>query len=202
MMVDRPSRDYITVVSGLPRSGTSMMMRMLEAGGMPVVVDHQRRPDPDNPNGYYEFERVKKLKDDTAWLDDVSGAAVKVIYTLLYDLPTNRRFRCIFMRRNLEEIIASQEAMLKRLGNDGPGPSAADLMRLFQAHLRKVEAWLAEQDHIEVISVWYNDVISDPSGMAEMVNDFLDGGLACEAMAAAVDAGLHRQRASSLSQAR
>ena len=99
--------DVITIVSGLPRSGTSLMMQMLEAGGMPVLTDGIRDADEDNPRGYYELEAVKRTKDDPAWLHGAPGKVVKMIYLLLYDLPTTYNYRIIFMRRPLSEVVAS-----------------------------------------------------------------------------------------------
>lgn len=127
----------ITIVSGLPRSGTSMMMRILEAGGMPVLVDHARVADVDNPNGYYEFEPVKTTCDDASWLRQAEGRAVKVVYKLLYDLPADRPYRVVFMQRALKEIVTSQNRMLARLGScdshsgfsrecGGPAPAGRD----------------------------------------------------------------------------
>ena len=112
----------ITVVSGLPRSGTSLMMQMLEAGGMETVTDGQRAPDADNPKGYYELERVKRLKEDHAWLAEAEGKALKVVSMLLYDLPADFRYRVLFMERDLDEILSSQRTMLARRGT-GEGES-------------------------------------------------------------------------------
>src|SRR5437660_12828449 len=106
----------IIIVSGLPRSGTSLMMQMLENGGVPVVTDHIRTADTDNPRGYYEFEQVKKIKQDASWLPATRGKAVKMVSQLLYDLPTSERYKIIFMERDLDEVLASQEKMLERLG--------------------------------------------------------------------------------------
>src|SRR5215471_15035568 len=107
----------ITIVSGLPRSGTSMMMRMLEMGGMPVIIDQVRQPDVDNPRGYYEFEPAKKTKTDTSWLNHAPGKAVKMVYRLLYDLPSKFTFRVLFMQRKLDEVLVSQRTLLVRQGN-------------------------------------------------------------------------------------
>ena len=107
---------FITIVSGLPRSGTSMMMRMLEAGGMPVITDNLRTADDDNPRGYFEFEPAKKTKDDPSWLNAAEGKAVKMIYKLLYDLPDRLEYRVLIMRRNMQEVLTSQRKMLDRMG--------------------------------------------------------------------------------------
>src|SRR6516162_10352886 len=108
----------ITIVSGLPRSGTSMMMRMLEAGGMPILSDNIRRADADNPNGYYEFEPVKHLSQDSSWLRDAYGKAVKMVYRLLYELPLEHKYKVLMINRRIEEVVASQDAMLQHMGKD------------------------------------------------------------------------------------
>ncbi len=187
-------RDFITIVSGLPRSGTSMMMRMLEAGGMPAFVDHKRQPDADNPHGYYEFEPVKQLKQSSVWLSNALGAAVKVIYLLLYDLPSDYRYRLIFMRRNLEEVIASQEGMLRRMGRADTSPDVGDMAQLFEINLKQVDQWLPEQDNFELLNMQYDEVIASPAVAAQQIADFLGGGLDQAAMAAVVDPALYRHR--------
>ena len=110
------SDQVVTIVSGLPRSGTSLMMRMLESGGIPVLIDGVRDADEDNPQGYYEYEPVKKTKEDTTWLQQASGKAVKMVYQLLYDLPPHYQYRVVFMRRRMSEVLASQKIMLNRRG--------------------------------------------------------------------------------------
>ena len=129
-------REIVTVVSGLPRSGTSMMMRMLEAGGMEPVTDDLRTADEDNPKGYYEFERVKDLERDQAWLEDARGRFVKVISMLLRHLPSGHRYKIIFMRRKMEEILASQRQMLVRRGEWPDRVSDARMAEMFAKHLR------------------------------------------------------------------
>ena len=102
------SRDFITVVSGLPRSGTSMMMQMLAAGGISPMTDEVRAADSDNPRGYYELEKVKHLRQDHTWLKDAVGKAVKIVHLLLMELPADRDYRVILMQRDLEEVLRSQ----------------------------------------------------------------------------------------------
>src|SRR5690242_7893637 len=148
-------KEFITIVSGLPRSGTSMMMRMLEAGGMPILTDNLRQADVDNPNGYYEFEPVKQLSKDNAWLDSAYGKAVKMVYLLLYDLPRNHQYRVVFMRRKIAEVIASQEAMLRRQGKKSEALDGAQLARLFHGHLKKLDEWIQNQENFSVLSVSY-----------------------------------------------
>jgi hypothetical protein len=106
----------IIVVSGLPRSGTSVMMQMLDNGGIPVVTDNIRTADTDNPRGYYEYEQVKKIREDAAWVPATRGKAFKMVSQLLYDLPAQEQYHVIFMERDLDEMLASQEKMLQRLG--------------------------------------------------------------------------------------
>jgi hypothetical protein len=186
---------FITIVSGLPRSGTSMMMKMLEAGGMPPYTDNIRTPDDDNPKGYYEFERVKKLPDgDTAWLPDAKGKAVKVISALLQHLPAEYSYRVLFMQRKMDEILASQTQMLIRSGKPTDKVGDEQLAEMYGKHLAKVNAWLADQSNISVIYLDYNQVLVDPGKYTTQVNEFLGGVLEPRTMAAVVDTSLYRQR--------
>ena len=185
----------ITIVSGLPRSGTSMMMKMLEAGGIPPLTDEIRTADADNPKGYYELERVKKLdKGDTAWLAETAGKVVKVISMLLQHLPAGYSYRIIFMERRLEETLASQRQMLIRRNEPTDAVSDEVLRTSFQKHLTQIKGWLAEQPHIQVLYVSYNDMLSDPAGQARRINQFLGQTLNEAKMAAVVDPDLYRQR--------
>ena len=185
----------IVVVSGLPRSGTSMMMKMLEAGGVPALTDEIREADPDNPRGYYEFERVKRLdKGDTAWLDEAYGKAVKVIATLLTHLPANHRYKVIFMRRSLEETLQSQKQMLVRRGEPADRISDEEMATVFRKHLGQIEAWIDEQPYLETMYVSYNDVLEKPVHEAQRINRFLGKHLDVERMIEVVDPNLYRQR--------
>lgn len=182
----------ITVVSGLPRSGTSLMMQMLACGGVNVVTDHLRAADADNPRGYYEFEKVKQIKQDASWLPDVRGKAFKMVSQLLYDLPPGQRYRIIFMERDLDEILASQEQMLARLGRTSAPREA--LKRSYTLHLERLHEWLGRQPHIEVLRVSYNDLLQRPGEEAKRVSEFLGGKPDVEAMAETVDPSLYRNR--------
>ena len=135
-------RAPIVVVSGLPRSGTSLAMQMLHAGGLECVTDGLRTSDTDNPRGYFEFERVKALKQDKGWLDDAAGKAVKIIHLLLTELPDDRPYRVVFMRRDLREVVKSQSTMLARSGRAGGGLPPERLMAVYQQQLKAVEQWL------------------------------------------------------------
>ena len=187
----------IVVVSGLPRSGTSMMMRMLAAGGVAPLTDGHRTADVDNPGGYYELEQVKKLsKGDTAWLQGAEGKAVKVIVTLLYELPPEHRYRVIFMRRRMEEVLASQRQMLVNRGQDPDAVPDEEMARIFRQHLAKLDGWLAERPNVELIDVDYNALVTGGgSATARRVAEFLDRPLDIPAMEAVVDPELYRRRA-------
>jgi hypothetical protein len=189
--LDRP---FLTVVSGIPRSGTSLMMSMLDQGGMPVLVDQIREADIDNPRGYYEYEPVKSLKRESSWVAESCGKAVKMVYLLVYDLPPDIEYRVLVMHRNLDEVLASQRAMLERLGK----PSRIDdekMASLFRSHLVKFAAWASERPNIRVLDVNYNDMVADPAPIAVLIKAFLGGGLDTDKMAAAVDPSLYRNRA-------
>jgi hypothetical protein len=183
----------IVVVSGLPRSGTSLMMQMVHAGGVPALVDHVRAPDTDNPRGYYEFERVKKVKDDCAWLPEARGKVVKMVSQLLYDLPASERYRIVFMERDMDEVLDSQEKMLLRLGR--PVAPRAEIARAFEMHLNRLRRWLAEQPNFTLLRVRYADVVARPQEEALRVNAFLGGSLNIDAACAVVDPSLYRNKA-------
>jgi LPS sulfotransferase NodH len=188
------SRDYVTIVSGLPRSGTSMMMKMLEAGGMAVLTDNVRTADEDNPKGYYEFERVKKIETDTAWLPEARGKVVKMISALVRHLPGDHRYRVIFMRRNIDEVLASQRQMLARRGKPTDAVSDQKMAESFAKHVGQVEAWIAAQPNVEVLYVSYNDMVEDPAPHAARIVAFLGGPLDTEKMTSVVTGDLYRQR--------
>jgi len=187
------STESIIIVTGLPRSGTSMMMKMLEAGGIEVVTDNVRTADEDNPKGYYEFEKVKKLKEDSSWLPEVKGKAVKMASELLYDLPDDYQYKLIFMRRDIDEILASQRKMLKRQGKEDSFDDA-EMKAVYTKHLNEVTSWLTNKANMDVIYINYNETISDPQTQAELIDDFLGGGLNIKEMVSVVDENLYRNR--------
>jgi ubiquinone/menaquinone biosynthesis C-methylase UbiE len=186
--------EAITIVSGLPRSGTSMMMGMLEAGGMQLLVDNIRTADEDNPKGYYEFERVKRIQHDQSWLGDAKGKVVKMISELLKHLPQGYTYKVIFMRRKMEEILASQRQMLIRRGELTDKVSDERMTELYRKHLRRVEDWIDEQPNIEVIYVSYNEILENPVEHARRINQFLGKTLNIENMVSVVEPTLYRQR--------
>ena len=184
----------IVVVSGLPRSGTSMVMRMLEVGGIPTLTDDLRAADEDNPNGYYEFERVKKLtQGDTAWLSDARGKAIKIVAPLLLKLPLIFEYRVLLMRRKIEEVLASQEKMLKRR-QEKKTIEDDTLAELFRQHIERVEAWMIKQANLHYITIDYNGMLADSSIQIQRINHFLGGELNLEAMSSVCDPVLYRQR--------
>ena len=184
----------ITIVSGLPRSGTSMMMKMLEAGGMTLLTDGIRTADEDNPEGYYEFERVKQIARDTEWLEEARGKAVKMIAALLKHLPPDYEYEVVFMRRNIREVLSSQRRMLIHRGEAPDTVSEERMAALFGRHLTQVRRWLADQPNIAVLYVDHGDVMVGPHEQARRVSEFLSHPLDAQAMAAVVDRSLYRQR--------
>jgi Sulfotransferase domain len=186
--------DTVTIVSGLPRSGTSMMMQMLDASGMPVLTDEFRQPDEDNPKGYYEYEAVKTTATDPSWVHNAGGKVVKMVYRLLYDLPKDRRYKVVFMKRDLAEVIRSQEVMLDRHGQSGGPLDDARLAEIYDRQLREARAWLGAQSNFDVLYVDYHDVLHNTGRVVHDLNEFLGGNLNTEAMLQVPDAGLYRQR--------
>ena len=186
----------ITIVSGLPRSGTSLMMQMLAAGGLPVLSDGERQADTDNPRGYLEWERIKQLPRDPACIAEAEGKVVKVISQLLLSLPAGHDYRIIFMQRPLPEVLKSQEEMLHRRGGHHAGNDGGAIAKAFSRHLLAVDKWLAERADIAVLRVHYHRVLREPRAVAEEVAGFLQVALNVETMSQQVDNNLYRNRAS------
>jgi LPS sulfotransferase NodH len=185
----------IYVVSGLPRSGTSMMMKMLEAGGLLPVTDNERTADDDNPKGYYEFERVKKMAEgDVSWVKDAPGKVVKVISYLLQHLPSNYDYKVIFMRRAMAEILASQKKMLINRGEETDKVSDEELAGMYQKHLDKTFNWMLQQKNVSYMEVDYNQMLEDSAPVVAQLKGFLGNELNFEKMAKVVDPKLYRQR--------
>jgi len=184
----------ITIVSGLPRSGTSLMMQMLVAGGMTVLSDGERKPDADNPRGYLEWERIKQLPQHPDCIAEAEGKAVKVISRLLLSLPEGHEYRIIFMERPLPEVLASQEVMLRNRGTAKAGAHNSAVATAFKSHLREVNAWLDGKAYVKTLRVPYHDVLNDAKDIARKVKQFLEIDLNDEAMIRQVDASLYRNR--------
>jgi hypothetical protein len=184
----------IVVVSGLPRSGTSMAMKMLDAGGMPLVTDGLRQADISNPNGYYEFEPVKDLqRGEAAWLATARGKAVKIVSPLITYLPESYDYQVIFMRRPLAEIVDSQHAMLDALGSER-GTGEERTAELYAEHLAQVERFLKRRQCFSTLMIEYRDVIAEPRAPAQKIQQFLGRPLDVERMASVADPALHRNR--------
>lgn len=184
----------ITIVSGLPRSGTSLMMQMLAAGGMPILSDGERQADTDNPRGYHEWERVKQLPKNPALIAEAEGKVVKVISQLLLSLPATHEYRVIFMQRPLPEVMASQDVMLRRRKTFDPSVDLSAIERAFQDHLYEVYGWLNRQANAKVCRIQYHRILHEPQETAKTVTEFLEAPLNVEAMAGQVDANLYRQK--------
>jgi len=185
----------VILVSGLPRSGTSMAMKMLDAGGFSVIQDGIRTADEDNPKGYFEDERVKDLAQtkDTSWFRGLRGRVIKVVSSLLQYLPDENFYKVVFVRRDLHEVLASQQKMLDRREEDNATEDEA-MLKMYQQHLEKVEFQLRFRKHFDVLYLNYRDVLGDPMREAKRLNNFFGGRLDVDAMAAVVDPNLYRNR--------
>jgi hypothetical protein len=184
----------ITIVSGLPRSGTSLMMQMLDAGGLAVLSDGERKADTDNPKGYLEWERIKQLPKDPGLIAEAEGKVVKVISQLILSLPMDHEYRVIFMQRPLPEVLKSQDEMLRRRGTAGSSTGIAAIEEGFQRHLIEVNQWLAGKANMQVLRVHYHRVLREPKVVAGDVAAFLQVPLDIEAMVRQVDSSLYRNR--------
>ena len=193
-VVDKTPKNVI-VVSGLPRSGTSMMMKMLAEGGVPVLTDEIRNADEDNPNGYYEFEPVKQLADgQLSWLANANGKVVKIISALLEYLPGDHHYKVIFMERAIREILASQQKMLSRR-NEKSATVDEVMQKQFEQHLAAIKFWLARQPNIDVIFVEYNKLITNPDEYSVKIAEFLGIPVNVEKMSSVPNERLYRNRA-------
>lgn len=184
----------ITIVSGLPRSGTSLMMQMLVAGGMTPLADGERAADADNPRGYLEWERIKTLPNDPECIAVAEGKVVKVISRLLLSLPAGHEYRVIFMQRPLPEVLASQDQMMRRRGTYKEGANPATMAAAFEKHLRDVYAWLDGKSYVGSIRIEYHDALKEPERISRRIVEFLGIPLGIEAMVRQVDASLYRNR--------
>jgi argonaute-like protein implicated in RNA metabolism and viral defense len=171
-----------------------MMMKMLIAGGFEPLTDNIRTADEDNPEGYFEFERVKQLKVDQAWLQDARGKCIKIVSAFLKHLPQNFTYKIIFMRRNISEVLASQQQMLLRRGEPIDTIGDEKMRQTFERHLKDLDSWLAGQPNIALLNINYNEVIVNPLPSIQIVRDFLDVELDAERMLAVVNKNLYRNR--------
>ena len=169
----------ITIVSGLPRSGTSLMMQMLVAGGMTALSDGERRADTDNPRGYLEWERIKQLPNDPGCIAEGEGKVVKVISRLLLALPAGHEYRIVFMQRPLPEVLASQDEMLRRRGTYKEGANPAAISAAFEKHLREVYAWMDSKPFVKALRVPYHEVLGKPKEVSHQLAQFLGNRAEC-----------------------
>jgi hypothetical protein len=186
----------VVVVSGLPRSGTSMMMKMLTEGGLSAITDAIREADDDNPNGYFEFEPVKQMMSgETDWLADAGGKVVKVISSLLEYLPKTNQYKVIFMEREINEVLASQQKMLANRG-EASAISDAEMEEQFSKHLTAVKFWLARQPNLDVMYVNYRKMVASPADFSARIAEFTTLPLDVEKMNAVPNERLYRNRGS------
>ena len=191
-LIDVDPSNFVTVVTGLPRSGTSLMMQMLQAGGLDALDDGVRTADEDNPKGYLEFEKVKNLRNDSSWVGSAQGKAAKIVAPLLQYLPQGQ-YRLVLMERDLDEVLRSQAAMLGRSGKAGARLTDEQLKGVYEKQLAQANRWI-EARNLPVVAIRYKDCIDSPRQAADAVNRFLGGGLDAAAMAGVVDPRLYRQR--------
>jgi len=184
----------ITIVSGLPRSGTSLMMQMLVAGGMTALSDGERAADPDNPRGYLEWERIKQLPNDPGCIAEGEGKVVKVISRLLFSLPPRHAYRVIFLQRPMPEVLASQDQMLRRRGVSKQAADPGVISAAFEKHLREVYVWLDGKSHVKSLRVQYHGLLAKPLEISRSISEFLGIDLDVDAMARQVDESLYRNR--------
>ena len=189
-----PSSEVINIVSGLPRSGTSMMMQMLIAGGMHPLTDGKRQSDESNPKGYFEHEKVKSLARDRSWVGEGKGKVLKVVAPLVPFLPPIYHYRFILMIRSLAEVVDSQEKMLDRLGTKNDASKSSSLAGIYAKQLRKAVRIATQNPLFEMITVKYDDVLTNPLETATRIGKFLQIDLDLESMTAVVDPSLHRSR--------
>jgi len=193
----RKQGEPVVVVSGLPRSGTSMLMKMLDAGGMEIMTDRERVADIDNPKGYFEYERVKNLEkeSDKSYVRAGRGKVLKVISFLIKDLPDDNDYRVIFMRRDLDEVLASQNKMIQRLGTTDSTAAEEAMKEAYRNDIVRTRLLCRNRPNFELIEIHYKNTIEDPAATARSVNAFLGGHLDEAAMREAVDGSLYRNRA-------
>ncbi len=186
--------DEITVVTGLPRSGTSMAMGMLHAAGVPLLVDAHRPADASNPRGYFEYAPVKATRREAAWVASARGRAVKVIHALVPHLPEAERYRVVWMQRDLDEVLRSQERMLERQGQQPEVGDRALLRTAYARQLDELRVWLGRRSTASVLELDHALVLGRPDEAAHQLARFVGRPAQAGAMARAVDASLYRER--------
>lgn len=183
-------KEQIVIVSGLPRSGTSLMMQMLDKGGLDSLVDQKRKADESNPKGYYEFEPVKSIHKDNSWLDQAKDKSVKIVAPLLKHLDFKYRYKIIFMKRNLDEIIKSQQKMIGK----NPDIFPVSLYNAFRKQLESIEIWKNKEPGVELIYIDYKDVLDHPNVAIDKIQSFLGIDLKKNEMEKCIDISLYRNK--------
>jgi hypothetical protein len=184
----------ITIVSGLPRSGTSLMMQMLEKGGMEILTDHARKADAYNEKGYCEYEKVKSIRRDNAWMQEAEGKAVKIITQLLPYIPPDHEYAVLYMVRPMEEILRSQKRMREHLPDDRESAAPEVLEQSYAKQVQRVQNWMEHDPRLRTLYVFYPEALNHPLDKAREIQSFLGLDLNPEAMASAVDASMRHQK--------
>lgn len=185
----------IVIVSGLPRSGTSMMMNMLEAGGMDLLVDNVRKADKDNPRGYFEYELVKKLPEgNIIWLESANSKVVKVVSYYIHHLPPRYEYKVLFMERNFDEILESQKQSVIEKEQTTSRKEDKMMTDYFKNHVKQTKEWISLQPNFSVLYLSYNEIVLNPEQYLDKINTFLELELNKEKMSKIVDKNLYRQR--------
>jgi len=183
-------KDQIVVVSGLPRSGTSLMMQMLQKGGLQTLTDHERKADQSNPKGYFEYQPVKSLHKDNSWLHEAKNKSVKVVAPLLKFLSPEYRYKVIFMKRDLTEVIKSQQKMIGK----NPDILPFNLFEAYNKQLNQVEIWKNKEPGVELIYLDYKEVLEHPGQVADKLSAFIGSKLNKSEMLTCVDKTLYRNK--------
>ena len=187
-----PNKNTIIVVSGLPRSGTSLMMQILQKAGIPLLTDEKRRADVNNPRGYFEYQPVKKLKEDNSWLHRARGKALKIVSPLLVYLPDAFHYQIIFMQRSLDEIIASQNKMLN---SRAIPPTPSQRLRNYLAnHLLQINTYLSNKKNISVLKIDFKTLIDQPETELAKLSEFLGHPFNHETIKSVIQRDLYRTR--------
>jgi hypothetical protein len=173
-----------------------MMMQMLHAGGLQIATDAVRTADESNPKGYFELEAVKELDKGAppGWLPGARGKAVKVVSSLLRWLPESYDYQVIFMQRNLDEVIASQDRMLAQRGVPQDASEHDRIRQLYQAHVEETLRLLRRRRCFSTLVVDYGETLAHPERIARRLDRFLAAQLDVNRAAAAADPALYRNR--------
>ncbi|WP_347374167.1 alkaline phosphatase family protein [Aequorivita sp. Q41] len=183
-------KDQIVLVSGLPRSGTSLMMQMLDKGGINTLTDGKRAADESNPKGYYEYEAVMALHKDNSWMEKAQNKSLKVVAPLLKHINPEFRYKIIFMKRDLDEVIKSQQKMIGKRTDTLP----ISLLNAYQEQLNHIEVWKEREPGVELVYIDYKEVLESPNKMLDKIEAFIGLPLNKVAMGRCIDKSLYRNK--------